>query len=78
MDATPLTLLSDQVEILQVFLSWSEDMHVLLGLSFFYCLSTFSLFRLRFSPDQITIRTDLLWAQPLLDFGNYAYLFFMI
>ena len=39
-----LQFLIDLFETLQVFLSWSEDVHVVLGLSFYYSLSTFSTF----------------------------------
>ena len=42
-----------------MFLSWSEDVHVFLG------LSTFST---KFC--QITVRIDTLWAQLLLEFSS--------
>ena len=33
MDAPPLTVLNDVFETLKMFLSWSEDVHLILGLS---------------------------------------------
>ena len=52
---------------LQVFLSWSEDMHVVLGLSFHYFFINFLHF-FDFFSGLITIWIDTLWAQLLLEF----------
>ena len=71
MDATPLTVLTNLFETLQEFLSWSEDVHLVLGLSsrYFFFYQLFPLFR-QFFPGSITIGIDTLWAQLLLEFST--------
>ena len=54
MDATPLTVLSDHLETLQVFLSWSDDMHLVILPLFFFV--NFSHFFNLFFPGHITLR----------------------
>ena len=54
-------------EILQVFLSWSEDVHVLLGLSSHHFLSTFFHFFNVFQVP-ISIKIYTLWVQLILQF----------
>ena len=62
MDATPLTDFTDLFQTLQVFLSCSEDVHVVLGLSSFYLFINFfhfvDLVLFFFFSGQITIRID--------------------
>ena len=65
-----LQFLTDHFETLQVFLSWSEDVHVVFGLSSHYFLSTFPTFFTYFFPGQIIIRIDTMWAQLLLEFST--------
>ena len=62
MDATPITVLNNVFETMQVFLSWSEDVHLILGLSSRYFF--IKVFDLVFSS-----RIDTLWAQLLLEFS---------
>ena len=66
-----LQFLTDLFGTLQVFLSWSEDVHLVLGLSSHYYLSTFSNFYdLFFFSGPMTIRIDTLWEQLLLEFST--------
>ena len=71
MEATPLTVLSTLFETLQVFLSYSENVHVVLSLSSrYFCYQPFPFFQLNCFPGQITIRIFTLWAQLLLEFST--------
>ena len=69
-----LQFLTNLFETLLIFLWWSEDVHLVLGLSshiFFFFLSTSSNFRLIFFfSGQITIRIDAFWTQLLLRFST--------
>ena len=65
---------TDLFEILKVFLSWSEDVHVIMGLSSHYFLSTFS----TFFPGAITIGIDTLWTQLLLAFSTDHHFFYIV
>ena len=62
------SFLTDLFETLQVFLSWSEDVHLVLGLSFHDFFINF--FGLVFFSGQIIIRIDTLCAQLLLEFST--------
>ena len=68
-----LQFLTDLFETLQVFLSWSEDVHLVLGLSSCYLfINFFHFFYLIFFfffSGKITIRIDTLSAQLLLEFS---------
>ena len=56
-------------ETLQVFLSWSEDVHVVWGLSsHYFFINFFFIFSTKCFLGPITIRIDTLWAQLLLAF----------
>ena len=59
-------------DTLQVFLSWSEDVHVLFGLSCRHFLSTlFHFFDVFQVP--INIRIDTLWVQLILQFSTHHF-----
>ena len=75
-----LQFLTDLFETSQVFLSWSEDVHLVLGLSFrYFFINFFPLFRLSFFSRQITFRIDTdhletmhtcsTWSEQACDFG---------
>ena len=69
-----LQFLTDRFETLQVFLSRSEDVHLVLGLSSRYFVSTFSnSYDLFFFSGPITIRIDTLWALLLLEFSTHNF-----
>ena len=65
-----LQFLTDLFETLRVFLSWSEDVHLILGLSSHYFCQLLPLFHLIFFSGQITFRIDTLWARHLLEFST--------
>ena len=69
-----LQFLTDHFETLQVFLSWSDDVHVVLVILPLFFLSTF----LTFFPGQITIRIDNFGAQLLLEFSTNHFEIFIL
>ena len=61
--------------------TWSEDVHVVLGLVILplFFINFFRFFDLVFFPGLISVGIDTLLAQVLLEiFWNYAYLFYMV
>ena len=67
-----LQFLTDRFEILQVFLLWSEDVYLILGLpSYYFFTNFFHFFDFRkFFSGEITIRIDISWAQLLLEIST--------
>ena len=56
---------TDHFETVHTGSTWFVDVHVVLGLSFFYLLSTFFTFSIYLLPGSISIRIDTLKAQLL-------------
>ena len=67
-----LQFYNKRFETLQVFLSWSEDVHVILELSSYYLLSTFFPF-FDVVLGLISIRIDTLWVQLIIQFSTYHF-----
>ena len=67
----PLQFYTKLFEILQVFLSWSDDVHAFLGLSNHHFYQLVPLFR-RFSGP-ISTRMDTLWAQLILQSSTHRF-----
>ena len=68
-----LQFLTVLFETLQAFLSWSKDVHLVLGLSCYFFINLFHFFDLVFFSGPITVRIDTLREQFLLEFSTHHF-----